>query len=52
MSTISETDGVIEALRDALFNKAEPWTSDIVTLPEPAKTLFFVMKDELQSNKK
>jgi hypothetical protein len=42
------SDTTIESLRDSLSNKDalhEPWTSGIVTLPEPAKTLFYERED-------
>jgi len=40
------SDGVIQRLRDVLQNNSiihEPWTSDVVTLPESETTFFYEM---------
>jgi hypothetical protein len=48
MTTIAETVRTIEALRDSLPNRNslhETWTSGVVILSEPAKSLFYEKKD-------
>jgi len=40
------SNGVIQRLRDVLQNNSiihEPWTSDVVTLPESETTFFYEM---------